>query len=554
MPANFIYPQLIPDPPQITKLQIKNQVQRLSPYKAYGSNSIANMVLQRCLDLIILHLLHIFQATLKLGTYYGLWKESITVVLRKPGKPNYEISKAYRPIILLSTITKVLTAIVAMEITCLIEQHQLLSKTHFGGRPGCTTSDAIHYLVHHIKDTWRRGKVVSILFLDIKGAFPNTVTKRLIHNLKRRRISNIYITFITNLLTERHTKLKFNDFISELINILNGIGQGDPLSMILYIFYNTDLLKIIGNEEEDALGYVDDITLVATGNDLEETTKRLKCMMTKEDGGLQWSREHNSKFEVSKLVILHATRKTQPDPEDPRGRILLDKPPLVIKGQQIQEVGNFKYLGVQINAQFNWKEQAQRVTTNATSWIMQYRRLTKSQTDVGGKLIRQLYLAVALLKITYRINTWYAPPHKAPGTIKNTGSVGVLRALQRIQRVATLAITGALHTTPTDLLDAYAGLLPMELTLSKACHRTAVRILTLPNTHPLHRIARTARHRPPKKHLAPLDHALATLKIGNAVIETIIPITNSPPPAAMLQDGDTHHKRTLDRERRPRPS
>jgi len=80
--------------------------------------------------------------------------------------------------------------------------------------------------------------------------------------------------------------------------------------------------------------------------------------------------------------------------------------------------------------------------------------------------------------------------------------------------VATLAITGALRTTPTDLLDAHAGLLPMELVLSKACHRAAVRILTLPNTHPLYRITSTARRRPPRKHLAPLDHTLATRELS----------------------------------------
>ncbi len=191
------------------------------------------------------------------------------------------------PMMLLSTIAKVLTAIIVMDITRLVEQHQLLPKTHFGGHPGQTTTDAIHYLVHCIKYAWRKGKVVSILFLDVEGTFPNAVTKRLIHNLKRRRIPNVYITFITNLLTAQHTKLKFDDFTSEPINISNGIGQGDPLSMILYILYNADLLEIIGNDDEDALGYVDDIALVAIGNDLEETTKKLKHMMMKEDGGLQ---------------------------------------------------------------------------------------------------------------------------------------------------------------------------------------------------------------------------------------------------------------------------
>ena len=46
VPANFIYPQPLPDPPQITESQIQHQIQRLFPYKAYRSDNIPNVVLQ----------------------------------------------------------------------------------------------------------------------------------------------------------------------------------------------------------------------------------------------------------------------------------------------------------------------------------------------------------------------------------------------------------------------------------------------------------------------------------------------------------------------------
>ena len=45
--------------------------------------------------------------------YYNPWKEFITVVLCKPGKPRYNTPKVYRPIALLNTLGKVLTSIVA---------------------------------------------------------------------------------------------------------------------------------------------------------------------------------------------------------------------------------------------------------------------------------------------------------------------------------------------------------------------------------------------------------------------------------------------------------
>ena len=191
----------------------------------------------------------------------------------------------HRPIVLLSTVAKVLMALVAEDISSLVECHQLLPKTHFGGHPGRTTTDAVHYLMQCIKGALQKGKVASILFLNVEGAFPNVVTDRLIHNLGRRKIPAIYMTFIKQLLTRRRIRLKFDDFISESINILNGIGQGDPLSMILYILYNADLLEITGDEEhEDSLGYVDDIALIVIGENVEETNRRLQHMMTKEDG------------------------------------------------------------------------------------------------------------------------------------------------------------------------------------------------------------------------------------------------------------------------------
>jgi hypothetical protein len=309
------YPEPLPNPRRITKKQILAQIQRLSPYKASGPDGIPNVVIQKCADLILDHLYHIFQGMLERGYYYKPWRESITVVLRKPGKPDYSVPKAYRPIALLCTIAKLLTAIIADKMSWLAENHQLLPKTHFGGRPGRTTTDTIHYLVQKVKEAWRKGKVASILFLGVEGAFPNVVTNQLIHNLRKRKIPRVYVNFIKQLLKDRTTKLKFNDFTSESIKIENGIGQGDPLSMILYIFYNADLLEITDpDNKEDAIGYVDDIAMIAVGSDFKETTGKLKNLMTKANGGLSWSTKHNSKFEISKSVIMHVSRRTQVDP------------------------------------------------------------------------------------------------------------------------------------------------------------------------------------------------------------------------------------------------
>jgi hypothetical protein len=79
---------------------------------------------------------------------------------------------------------------------------------------------------------------VSILYLDIEGAFLNAVTDRLLHNMRKRRVPEAYMKFVENLLTGRRTKLKSDSYMSDWFELDNSIGQGDPLSMVLYLFYN----------------------------------------------------------------------------------------------------------------------------------------------------------------------------------------------------------------------------------------------------------------------------------------------------------------------------
>ena len=164
----------------------------------------------------------------------------------------------------------------------------------------------------------------------------------------------------------------------------------------------------------------------------------------------------------------------------------MERPKLMLEGQEVEEVECYKYLGVQIDSQLRWKEQAQQATANATKWLLQYWRLTRPSMGVNPKLMQQLYIAMVLPKITYGLDIWYTPPTKPIGYTKNTGSVGILQNLQKAQRIATTAITGTLRSAPTDLLDTHAGPLPMELVLIKACHRAMTHMLTLPNSHPLH--------------------------------------------------------------------
>ena len=521
VPEDYEYPEPLPPPPPVTPEQITRQIRRLSPFKASGPDEIPNVVLQKCLEQLLDYLVYLFRGVFELRTYYPKWQEFTTAVLRKPGKPCYEVPKAYRPIALLCTIPKVLTAIVAEDVSFMIEKNMLLPDTHFGGRPGCTTTDAIHYLVGKIKAAWGKKKVASVLFLDVEGAFPNAVTDRLIHNLKKRRIPTAYVKFVERLLRGRKTKMKFDDFVSEFIDITNGIGQGDPISMLLYILYNVDLLEALRRLDEDAIGYIDDALVVATGRTLKETTTSLKRFMERRDGGFDWALDHNSNFEISKVAVMHCQPKARKPTDRPN-------PTLKLRGRVIKEVASYKYLGVHIDGQLRWKIQENEAMAKATSYILMFRRLTRTNLGIRPRLMRLLYISVAIPKMTYALDVWYVPPHKKEGKRNNSGSVRALRSMGKIQRIATRAITGGLWTSPNDLLDTHAGVLPANLMLERICHSAAVRTATLPASHPLRSMVRGYSKTPAKTHLSPLQKLIERFKIRPKRFETIRPDPRPP--------------------------
>lgn len=203
-------------------------------------------------------LLHIYRVMIERALYYAPWKLSTMVVLPKLGKPHYDTPKAYRSIALLNTLCKVLTAIAAELMTFYTEKYHLLPANHFGGGPGRTTSDAVHLLLHKIKDSWQKKQVTVVLFLNIESAFPNTVTSQLLHNMRKRGLPGPLVDFTGSMLINRRTTLQFDDHTSEEILLDNRIRQGDLLSMALYQYYNADILGIPSMPQESAEAYVDD--------------------------------------------------------------------------------------------------------------------------------------------------------------------------------------------------------------------------------------------------------------------------------------------------------
>ena len=514
VPADFDYPPPLPYHSEFTQDHIRRTISSLPPHKAPGPDQIPNVVYKESIDIIIDHLYQIFNASLLRGYFYDPWLTQLMCVIRKPGRDTYDTAKSHRPITLLDTLYKIQSSMLVDITAAFTEQYELLPEHHFGGRHGRRTTDSMHLLVHRIKQAWRRKNVVSILFLDIEGAFPNAVKECLVHNMRRHRVPTVIVNMVERILTDRSARLRFDDYVSEPFPLLNGIGQGDPISMIIYLFYNADLVRVAKGPNELAVAFVDDTALLAEGPSFTDTHSTLRRMMNRDNGAFDWARKHNSRFEVSKFALIDFTRRKD-----------MPRTPIRVRDILIQPSPTYKFLGVIFDQELRWKPQVEYAFAKAMKWIMLFKRIAKNRSGISSQLLRRLYTAVAIPKITYAADVWFTPLHKPPGAKVQRGSVAAFNKLTKAQRVAAIAITGCLKTAATDYVEPHANLMPIDLRMKDLCFRAFTRLVSLKGKHPLVEVVRKATSRPAKHNLSPIDilHALTSLKQGD-IAPIILPV------------------------------
>ncbi|KAM4061877.1 reverse transcriptase (RNA-dependent DNA polymerase) [Hirsutella rhossiliensis] len=117
---------------------------------------------------------------------------------KAPDKGDYTLAKAWRPISLLSTLGKILEAVVAERISYAVEAQGLLPANHFGARKRRSADQALVLLQERIYKAWRTGRVLSLISFDVKGAYNGVCKERMLERMKARGIPNLVQRRISN--------------------------------------------------------------------------------------------------------------------------------------------------------------------------------------------------------------------------------------------------------------------------------------------------------------------------------------------------------------------
>jgi hypothetical protein len=236
--------------------------------KAPGPDRIPNEALKQQEEIatgLAKAISHIFET----GLIPICLNQSTTVVLRKEKKKDYSLPSSYRPIALENTLAKVVEKILAIRMMREAEERGLIPWNQMGARKNRSTLSALELLSGTIQTAWKAKKaVVSVLGLDLAGAFDNVSHDRLLWVLRKMGFPEWLVQVVRSFLTKRRTRITFVDYTSRWFATEAGIPQGSTLSPALFIIVISELLEQFKTVSGDVLGFgfVDDTTLITWGD------------------------------------------------------------------------------------------------------------------------------------------------------------------------------------------------------------------------------------------------------------------------------------------------
>lgn len=442
----------IPIPTEVTKEEIEQLIQKLPNGKAPGPDNIPNEILKIVAPVISERLAQVTSMLLAGGQLPENLKESTTIALRKENKKDYSLPGSYRPIALENTLAKVVEKLLANRLTEAAEAYNLLPWNQMGARKQRSTLSAISMLTASVQTAWqaRPGCVVSMLSLDLGGAFDNVSHERLLGILRKKALPEWLVKIIHSFLIDRRTRIAFPGHQSDWISTKTGIPQGSPLSPILFLFFISELLeefqRVIGDTL--AFGFVDDTNLITWGESARDNCRRLEGAHSR---CIAWAKRHGAIFAPDKYQLIHFTRSRRHSREDLASTVQIEGHHAQLQDKEM------RVLGVWVDPKLTWKAHIQKASQKGNAAYEALTRITASTWGPSMKRSRLLYTAVVRPTILYGAQTW---------SIRGDGkqlTASTLQPLIKLQNSCLRRITGGYKRTPRAALERETAIAPLNI-------------------------------------------------------------------------------------------
>jgi len=220
-----------------------------------------------CLSKII----NITNVYIIVGYWPDQFKKLTLVVIPKPNKALYNTPKAFRPIVLLNILGKLIEKVISYRLQFHLSANGFLDPNQLKGIRQQSTIDAGMYLMHLICTGWAKECYTSIIAFNIAQFFPLLNHEFLSLCLTKASLNTNVLKFFRDYYSNRSTTYTWNNFTSQKFATSVEVGQGSALSPILSAIYLAPIIKTfkkrIKNLKEkihiDILSFVDNGLLIS---------------------------------------------------------------------------------------------------------------------------------------------------------------------------------------------------------------------------------------------------------------------------------------------------
>ena len=370
-----------------TPTEILEIINSMKSSKSCGPNSIPTNLLIEFSQILVHPLVSIINLSLKGGVFPSLNKEADVCPIHKKGEKHK--CENYRPISLLSNISKIFERVMYSRLDKFLDLSEIIYKFQFGFRKNYSTNHALLSIVEQIRSGLDKNMFTCGVFIDLEKAFDTVNHQILISKLYHYGIRGVANKWFSSYLSNRFQKVSLNGTSSQSLPITCGVPQGSILGPLLFLLYINDMHLSV--EHSIIYHFADDTNLLYSCKSFKTLRKRVNKDLQLLHEWLCANRLSLNTGKTEFIVFRPAKDKSK------------ERLTLKLHHTKLFESSKIKYLGLILDNKLNWKAHLNELSKKLSRAVgLMYKIRHFCPTAV----LRSLYYSLFHSHLSYGLVLW----------------------------------------------------------------------------------------------------------------------------------------------------